>query len=58
MKLFRKKTVRVPEEIVNQTVDALLCLENIVELNGGTPAAVKAAASVSELLEFYLRWAK
>lgn len=58
MKLFQKKTVRVPEEIVNRTVDALMCLENVVEINGGTPAAVKAAAGVPELLEFYLRWAR
>ena len=59
MKLFRKrKTVRVPEEIVNQTVAALEVLEELRNTRIFSSAAVEAADKASSLMEFYLRWAK
>lgn len=58
MKLFRKKTVRVPEEIVNQTVAALEVLEELRNTRIFSSAAVEAANRAGSLMEFYLRWAK
>lgn len=57
MKLFRKKTVRVPEEIVNQTVEALEVLQELRNTRIFSSVAVKAADNASSLLEFYLKWA-
>ena len=57
MKLFRKKTVRVPEEIVNQTVEALAVLEELRNTRIFSSAAVEAADKASSLMEFYLKWA-